>query len=488
MRESKTDLAAELNGARISGEPDLAIRIPHAPGTRRRWILLAALALVAILPRMALIPRGDIERAFDPNGDSSAYTQLADGLRHGCGFAKLANGKCAEPEANRTPGYPLFLVLCLRLRTALVFQAMLEGLIVLAAGSFVYLNWGLTAALTASLLIAFDLPSIVYSAELMTETIFTACCTLAILLALYSFSIQRRTKSQLYPILAASALLAFAVLTRPIAEFGLIVPALLVLLIGRGSWWRKLALQILLLSLPALAIVGWSVRNDVVAGIAAPSSIGATNLFYYRAGGTLAFSSGSGWFHALGRMGSRPQAELTSGAVSIIEHHPIAFVAMTMWSFTFLALVPVRTPLNHVLGLQQTFPVQDPGSIRLRDALASMPTSPRAALATIYRDEFDGSLVIAGLIILQVLLAALLWIGVIAGLALASIRSYRGKCILIFAGMAIVLQLLASGPEATARMRIPALPFLAIIAGIGWTRIATRMRLLSTSYSPALKP
>ena len=48
--------------------------------------------------------------------------------------------------------------------------------------------------------------------------------------------------------------------------------------------------------------------------------------------------------------------------------------------------------------------------------------------------------------------------------------------------------LLAAGPEGTARLRIPPLPFLAIIAGIGWTRIATRLRLLSLRYSPVLKP
>jgi hypothetical protein len=184
-------------------------------------------------------------------------------------------------------------------------------------------------------------------------------------------------------------------------------------------------------------------------------------------------------------MGSRPESQLTTDAFLIIERHPIAFAAMTTWSLFFLALTPVRTPLKHVLGLQQKFIVQEPGSIRLRDALAHISTDPRNALGAIFRNEFDGSFAIAGLVIIQVLLSIVLWLGVFAGLTAASTSSYRGKCILIILGAAFLLLLLASGPEATARMRIPALPFLAIVAGIGLERIAVGLgssrRMISTS-------
>jgi hypothetical protein len=442
----------------------------------REWMLLLVMVLVAVVPRLALIPAGNLQQAFDPNGDSSAYIELADGLRHECGFAKLSNGNCAGAEVNRTPGYPLFLVVCMRLRIALIVQAIFWGLIVLAVGGFVYLNWGLTAALISSALISIDLPSIVYSAELMTETVFTGSFTLAILLALYAFAKVRTAKSQAYSLLPASALLALALLTRPIGEFGLIVPALLVLLMGRGSWPQKIGLQMLLLSLPGLALVGWSLRNDMVAGLAAPSSIAATNLFYYRAGGTLAFSSGSGWLNELKTMGSQPRGELTSDAFSIIVHHPVAFAAMTAWSFGYLTVVPVLTPLSHILGLRNAFVVQDPGSIRLRDSIARIMTSPRVAFAAIYRNELDSSPVITILVIGQLLLLFCLWIGFAYGLSFASLASYQGRCVLIVAATAFLLLLLASGPEATARMRIPAMPFLAIVAGIGSAAIANRQR------------
>ena len=369
--------------------------------------------------------------------------------------------------------------LCANLRAALTIQVMLAGIIVFAVGAFTYLGWGLAPAVVASALVALDIPSIVYAVELMTETLFTACFALATLLALYVLKPQQRLgQSQLLSLLGASALLAFGLLTRPIGEFGLIVPAILVMLVGAGSWPRRAGFQLLLLSLPVLTLIGWSVRNHAIAGLASPSSVGASNLFYYRAGGTLAFSSGTGWLASIKQMGTRPQAQLTGDAFSIIEQHPVAFAEMTAWSLLFVTLAPVRTPLNHLLGVQQVFPVQDPGSIRLRAAVAPIVTAPRAAIATIYRDEFDSSPAIVTLTILQLLSVTFLWAGVIAGLSTASPRSYPGACVLILAATAFVLMLLAAGPEGTARLRIPALPFLAIIAGIGWTRIATRLHCL----------
>jgi hypothetical protein len=441
------------------------------PSRRYGWWTLLGLALVTIVLRLAFLPASGTSRALDPSGDSIAYVDLAEGLRHGCGFARLHDGKCTGAEIDRTPGYPIFLASFPNLRAALIVQVLLAGLVVFATGGFVYLNWGLGAAVMAAAFMALDLPSIVYAAELMTETLFTACFLLATLIALYALNDHSRAQRLRVPLLfAASALLSFGLLTRPIGEFSLAVPAIMVILVSSDSWSRRLALQVLLIALPLLTIVGWSIRNRAVSGVAAPSSVGASNLFYYRAGGTMAFSSGSGWFGAIRRLGSRPQAELTADAFRIIVHHPLAFTEMTAWSLLFVALAPVRTPLNHLLGVQRYFPVQDPGSIRLRAALHTLATSPRTTLIAIYHNEFAASPTIVLLTGLQFLSVILLWLGVIAGLRFASTRSYRGACVVVLAASALLLMLLAAGPEGTARLRIPALPFLSMIAGIGWTR------------------
>ncbi|HKV56358.1 MAG TPA: hypothetical protein VJN94_17120 [Candidatus Binataceae bacterium] len=456
-----------------AAQPGLEVQ-KRATGYRDRegWPVLLAIALVAVILRLGLIFSGSTERAFDPSGDSAAYVELAQGLRHGCGFARLRNGSCTGAEVDRTPGYPLFIAAFPNLRSVLIAQAIVGAVIVLVVGWFVMVNWGVAAAIVSSTLVALDIPSIVYSAELMTETIFTSCFVLGTIIALYALNGARReAMSRPLLILFAAALFGFGILTRPIGEFVLPVAAVLVLIVGSRPLRQKIALQLLLLSLPLVVIAGWAARNDRVAGVAAPSSVGAVNLFYYRGGGTLAFLSGGKWFGALKQIGSRPQNELTGSAFSIIEHHPVAFAEMTAWSLLFVSLAPLRTPLSHILGIQSSFPIEDPGSMRLREALSGIWASPRAAFTAIYRTEFNSSPTMAMLTILQIALVVVLWVGVAASLRLVSTRSYQGACLLIFAGTAFVLLLLAAGPEGTARLRIPAQPFLAALSGIGWVSI-----------------
>jgi 4-amino-4-deoxy-L-arabinose transferase-like glycosyltransferase len=191
------------------------------------------MAAVAILLRVVpVFQGGGIEKAMDPDTDSIAYIELADGLRHGCGFARFDGGGCAKAELDRTPGYPTFLAAFGNFRSALLAQALICGCLTWIAGAFAWTCWGMTAGLTAAALVSLDVPSIAYSAELMSETLFTACFAGGIILALAALHPERHETSRWWMMLAASSLLGYAVLTRPIGEFALLVPAILVLLVG----------------------------------------------------------------------------------------------------------------------------------------------------------------------------------------------------------------------------------------------------------------
>ena len=199
------------SAAPINPSGNLPAGIPAFVTNRKGWLVLLALTIVAVILRLALLPAGNLQRAFDPSGDSDAYVELAQGLRHGCGFARLHDGKCASgAEIDRTPSYPLYLALCANLRAALTVQVMLAGVIIFAVGAFTYLSWGLAPAIAASALVALDIPSIVYAVELMTETLFTACFALATLIALCALRSPRRSLySVILLLLVASVLLAF---------------------------------------------------------------------------------------------------------------------------------------------------------------------------------------------------------------------------------------------------------------------------------------
>lgn len=143
---------------------------------------LCAIAVFALLLRLSsILLVGGNGRWMDPNTDSVGYVALANGIRHGCGFAPLGDGKCLAPEVNRTPGYPLFLAAIPSIESALIAQATLAGAVVFVIGVFVSRRWGAGAGLVTSLLAAVDVPSIVYGSEVMTETLFMAAFTIAVL-------------------------------------------------------------------------------------------------------------------------------------------------------------------------------------------------------------------------------------------------------------------------------------------------------------------
>lgn len=87
-------------------------RLQWSSSRLSRFAVLSLVATISVLLRLWPLMLADgTERLMDPNTDSGAYVELAHGLRSGCGFARVSNGKCLSPEVNRTPGYPAFLSL-----------------------------------------------------------------------------------------------------------------------------------------------------------------------------------------------------------------------------------------------------------------------------------------------------------------------------------------------------------------------------------------
>jgi hypothetical protein len=70
----------------------------------------------------------------------------------------------------------------------------------------------------------------------------------------------------------------------------------------------------------------------------------------------------------------------------------------------------------------------------------------------------------------QIPFTIFMWVGV--GITLKQVRREPRRqlpLILIPLGVAFVMLLIGAGPTAIARFRLPAVPFLAILAGVGWS-------------------
>src|SRR5215469_14386026 len=118
-----------------------------APGRPRRMTpqhrMLLVIGMVALLLRLAPMARPDLK--FQVGWDAADYIPLAQGIQHGCGFARYTNGRCGNPDMSRPPGYPFFVAMMPGLRSVLVIQAVLGSMLCVWLGWFVMKRWGFAA-------------------------------------------------------------------------------------------------------------------------------------------------------------------------------------------------------------------------------------------------------------------------------------------------------------------------------------------------------
>jgi hypothetical protein len=445
----------------------------EAAKSTSRWerILPLALALLAVLIRLAPLLRSDLSFAFRPD-DSFEYLQLADGLRHGCGFARLINGACGPREILRTPGYPLFLAIMPSVRWALAAQAILAGLLCLGVASCIARHWNFAAAITAELLIALDLPSLVMSNEIMSESLFQLTLLFAVVPPLLAFF---RPDKAVVAAVVASIAGGCAILIRPIAIFLPVFLPIPFLLIPSLGWRRRMAASAIACGISALVLLGWSARNYEVARYPGLSTVSAINLYYYRAADVVARERGWRLEAARGLFGAElgipyahiyeagvQSAELASRmnrlAMRTLVANPLQTIAITLQSWLYLAAAPLRSQVAVLVGTA--------GASQGDGLNAGAPSLGR--LKGVLRLVLQ-SRILTALVLFEILLTALLWIGIARAVAecVAARAEYRIWMLYLAAAGAILL-VLAAGGEADVRFRAPVIPLLAIVAALGY--------------------
>ena len=492
----------------------------EARRARIEWQLLlpVLLAIVAVMIRILPVLRADIHFAFPaasvpytdaahgphpwrthsagaefepgvPRDDSFEYLELADGLRSGCGFARRIDDRCAPPEILRTPGYPLFLALMPNVRSILVAQAAMAGVVCRLIAWLVARCWNAAAAIVAESIVTLDVPSFVLSCQVMSEALFQLLLLIALVLPLVAMS--KRAHIAVMVLLAVVAA-AFAILVRPT---GLVLPFLMpmpFLLAGTIEWRRRLVPAAVAFAIPMLVLIWWITRNYYSAGYPGISALSAINLYFYRAANLEARIAGTSLEAAQDELGSElglshehaydadkisPQiaARMQHLARTILLAHPLQVELMTIRSIVYVSLTPVRSQLARVLDA----PGASKGSGLNAGALSMRRV--RNVFGLIMQSPL-----VASLIIFQITMTMCLWIGI--GKAL--IRCFQGTveyrmwivCLLV---ASFFLLLLPAGGEAEARFRTPAIPLLAIVSGLGYFPRPRRLNMY-TGYSLGL--
>lgn len=420
------------------------MRLPRAQA-------LLLVAGVALLPRLAFWARLSDKPSAAHLYDTQTYTTPADSLLREGRFL----GEDGKPDSERTPGYPVFLVLHRALTDSPRFpgftQCLLDSASAALTADAAMLLVPHPLAWTAGLLYALDPVAATHAPLLITEPLFVFLTVLCSWLLL-------RAKG---PGAAAGAglLLGLSVLTRPVSVY-LWLPWSLALL---ALWGTKRRLWVLAFALSSVLPVGlWCARNASVFGAFELSSMSGMNLYYWEGGAILAAVEGKSFAETRGRL-EREDAPLAA------EQDPFESSRRMRGLFKPILMAHPGTALRlHAMaGLKMLL---GPGT----DQLASVwwPGEPKPDAPVTDAHKLAGAGTLAHLrrhpvLWLPLAVTALLLGLTYGGALLGTIRlTLAGKPegAALFLLPAAYLLALSSWSFAYYRFRIPMIPLLAVLA------------------------
>lgn len=311
----------------------------------------------------------------------------------------------------RTPGYPIFLALTgLDLKLALLVQGLMGfatcGLVYFAVRS----QCGELAARLSLAFLSFDLTTITYGNVLLSETLFAALLTLGLVLGSTSRS---RTRA-----LACGVVLAAAIYVRPV---GLLLVWLWPLVMAVA--WKRPRQALLVFAATGLLLLPWFVRQNEHYGEFRFSEITRGNLLLHHAAYVVAEVEGRTLGDVQGEFFELRGVPWEDRAMEIILAHPFTYAKTAVKGVVVTLLSPAWNAFRHML----------PGT-------------------------GEGLYVVAGG------LACLFWLW----LPFCAFSTSRPLGLLALTTAAYLI--LIPGPQGRARFRAPAVPALAIAAGIGLAR------------------
>lgn len=447
--------------------------MPIGWNDRRLW---CALVLAVVLRTAFLI----YLQAFHPDtfitNDSPDYFKPARGLLETGSFAVEG-----QPEIQRTPGYPLFLVPFLALFGDHWIPAVVVGHFFLTAGT-AYLTYRLVqitpfcgipswAPALAFVLVLFEPNLFLLEFSIGTETLFVFLLTLGIYLLTRGLRYDRWP-----PAVAGIAAVTAAAFVRPIAvylPYLLLVVVLSIYLIwpsGRRNRWAMIVAVCGAVLFHHAAVSAWESRNEGHYGVPVFSTIAKHNLYEYIGAAVLARAEGRGWQTVRREFQEREEgwdlnpAERAERAgdigLDIVLDHPVEAAAIGARGLAVTLLDPGTGQLANTLELRE----EGSGLIYKFNNLSP----PRFAVYLVKEEKALLAFLGGGLVWI-----VLLWGG--AGWGLWLHRRSAGVVTVLLLGTAAYLLVLSAGSQSMARFRAPATPFILVFTAAGLSHAARRL-------------
>jgi 4-amino-4-deoxy-L-arabinose transferase-like glycosyltransferase len=439
--------------------------------SKKQSPFIFVLIIIALLLRVAILLIASHFPAHTIQADSPDYINYAN--------AYLQNH--AYPlTAFRTYGYPLFLAGIFSIFGQSEVAVVLVQLILNSATIFLTYLCGrklfpsINPAMGAALLLAFSLESVISTFFVMTETLFT------FLLVCSVFGLILSDKNRLW-LLFSGIMAALAILVRPVAVWFPLL-ALLLIILAKEPWHRRVADGMLYLLGVALLLLPWMMRNQLVLGQFTLTTRTSSNKTYFQVAPMLAEMNNTTIADEQNKLQDEVSSELqqngwernevniskaeTVVAEGYILKYPARFIVFNLKG-DLKNFLPGFGNVFDVFGIQQ-----DRG-----DALNAIRSQ---GLSQAVAGYFGNNLWVLYLLLPFTLLLVFTFLAALAG-TVSLIRRKQWKRFILLAMPALYL-LVASGGISNSRFRVPVMPFVCLLAGLGiseWISSAKKKKGIS---------
>lgn len=445
------------------------------------WAIV--LIVVGVVIRFGLWARVSQTPVLLIQGDGAGYEQIARNVLEGNGFS-MDSGPPYMSDMLRTPGYPLFIIgvyLVAGYRPEIV--TLIQNVLNLIALYFAYRLaerlFGSKAALAAAALMAVDIGTIILANVTLTESLFMVL----LMPATYCLFAGVNSPRGLLWMAGAGILTGLATMVRPAALY-------LILLLLPFLWWamhrpwrEKAVHTVILLITFLLPLVPWSYRTLRVFGTPNFSLAAQAMTMGYHAKYLRSALNDSTLFEEEGRFHGEVLRDLGGRSVGPVEmnrlyqakaraeigQHPVAYAAVYAKSTGLMLILPNTNFLANSLG------ILDHATGIIADMRTRSPAENVRALMGFTAQFLVGSpdqalffAALAAEVLVVLLTYALAAVGAAVGF-----RNPRLRAAVVLLLVIIGYFFAVTGPIGTGRYRLPAMPYLMMLAGCGFVRIQT---------------